>query len=170
MKNASVQHKDGFSFSLNWGVFGVELRGFWCGTEACVELKGFWCWTERFWVLETCDPCVELRWGLCGTEKFFSLKIFSDRDWKFFRPWIFWAHSKPFSGYGYFISALARNVKEANTLAPSLLIPLFLLSGFFIPAEEVPSYFLPFQVFLYYIMILNYYILVISIYHGSIMV
>jgi len=41
------------------------------------------------------------------------------------------------TGYGYFISALARNVKEANTLAPSLLIPLFLLSGFFIPAKEV---------------------------------
>lgn len=49
------------------------------------------------------------------------------------------------TGYGYFISALARNVKEANTLAPSLLIPLFLLSGFFIPAEEVPIYFIPFQ-------------------------
>ena len=39
------------------------------------------------------------------------------------------------TGYGYFISALARNVKEANTLAPSLLIPLFLLSGFFIPGN-----------------------------------
>ena len=61
-------------------------------------------------------------------------------------------------------------MKEANTLAPSLLIPLFLLSGFFIPAEEVPSYFLPFQVFLYYMMILNEHIFIISIYHGSITV
>ena len=49
------------------------------------------------------------------------------------------------TGYGYFISALAPNVKAANTIAPSLLIPLFLLSGFFIPATEVPIYFIPFQ-------------------------
>ena len=30
------------------GVFGVELRGFWCRTEWCVELRGFGCGTERF--------------------------------------------------------------------------------------------------------------------------
>ena len=26
----------------------VELRGFWCGTEAYVEQRGFWCGTEGF--------------------------------------------------------------------------------------------------------------------------
>ena len=34
-----------------WGGFGVELRGFWCGTE------GFWCWTEGF---------LMLNWGIFG--------------------------------------------------------------------------------------------------------
>ena len=41
-------------------LFGVELRGFWCGTEGCVELRGFWCWTERFLVWN---------WGISGAEK-----------------------------------------------------------------------------------------------------
>ena len=27
---------------------GVELRGFWCGTEGGVELRGFKCGTEGF--------------------------------------------------------------------------------------------------------------------------
>ena len=56
----------------NWGVFGVELLGFWCGTEGfwcwteeCVELRGFWCGTEG---------CVELRGFRCGTECFWELK------------------------------------------------------------------------------------------------
>ena len=26
---------------LNRGVFGVQLRGFRCGTDGCVELRGF---------------------------------------------------------------------------------------------------------------------------------
>ena len=30
---------------LNRGVFGVELRGFWRGTEWCVELMGLRCGT-----------------------------------------------------------------------------------------------------------------------------
>ena len=39
--------------------FGVELRGFWCGTEGGfgVELSGFRCGTEEFWVLKSCGPC-----------------------------------------------------------------------------------------------------------------
>ena len=38
---------------LNWGLSGVELRGFWCWTE------GFRCWTEGFpcWT----EACLELR-------------------------------------------------------------------------------------------------------------
>ena len=67
--------------------------------------------------------------------------------------------------YGYFISALAPNVKAANTIAPSLLIPLFLLSGFFIPATEVPVYFIPFQYISWF-----YYgveLLVINQWHGT---
>ena len=69
------------------------------------------------------------------------------------------------TGYGYFISALAPNVKAANTIAPSLLIPLFLLSGFFIPATEVPVYFIPFQYISWF-----YYgveLLVINQWHGT---
>ena len=33
---------------LNLGVFGLELRGFYCGTEGYVELRGFRCGTEEF--------------------------------------------------------------------------------------------------------------------------
>ena len=51
---------------LNWAVFGVELRGVWCGTEGCAELMGFWCWTEVFRVLKRCSPCVE---PMCWTER-----------------------------------------------------------------------------------------------------
>ena len=71
-----------FFFVLNWGLFGVELRGLWCGTEGCaelkvvwnwgmcrieecVELRGFWCGTQR---------CVELRGFWCRTERFLGLK------------------------------------------------------------------------------------------------
>ena len=59
--NTSVQHKRATPFQppkpsvLKWGVFGVEL-------------KGFWCWTKGFWVLKRCGPCVELRkmcWMVC---------------------------------------------------------------------------------------------------------
>ena len=32
----------------------MELRG------VGVELRGFWCGTERFWGLKRCGPCVEL--------------------------------------------------------------------------------------------------------------
>ena len=67
------------STHLNWGVFGVELRRFWCGTDGVfhvelrsvlnlavfsvelrsvlnwgvfgVELRGFWCGVEGFWGL-----------------------------------------------------------------------------------------------------------------------
>ena len=39
---------DGF-LVMNRGVFGGELRAFWCGTEGCVELRGFWCVTVGFW-------------------------------------------------------------------------------------------------------------------------
>ena len=69
------------------GVFGVKLRGFWCGAEGCVELRGFlvldrgvfvagvrgfWCGTEGFSGLKRSDPfvwncCVKLGGG-CGTE------------------------------------------------------------------------------------------------------
>ena len=66
----SVQHQkvsgtEGFSV-CNWGGFGVELRGFWCGTE------GLWCWTEGFLVwnwgvfgVELRDFWVIKRWGSC---------------------------------------------------------------------------------------------------------
>ena len=50
---------------LNWGVFDVELRSFWCGTEGG-ETKVFWCWNEGFWVLKRCGPCVE---PMCWTER-----------------------------------------------------------------------------------------------------
>ena len=43
---------------LNRDVFGVELKGFWCGTERCVELRGFWCGTEGFWRLKRSGPFV----------------------------------------------------------------------------------------------------------------
>ena len=67
---------------LNWGVFGVELRGFWCWTEGCVELRGFCCWTEGFWVwnweilrAENELPfCVEL---MCWTEG--ELSVYSSK-------------------------------------------------------------------------------------------
>ena len=57
---------------LNWGVFGVELRG--DGTEGFlmlnrgvfgVELKSFWCRAEGFWVLKRCGPCVK---PMCWTD------------------------------------------------------------------------------------------------------
>ena len=50
-QNLSVQHQNCLSAKplyrafflrvvLNWGVFSVKLRGFWCETEGCVELRG----------------------------------------------------------------------------------------------------------------------------------
>ena len=68
-RNPSVQHKKFLSTGLlNRGVFGVELRSFWCGTEqfwcwteGCVELRNFWCGTEGFLVWN---------WGVCWTEGF----------------------------------------------------------------------------------------------------
>ena len=88
-KNPSIQYQKSLSstHSLNWGVFGVELRdfdvelrGLWCWTGVFlvwnwgvfgVELRGFWCGTEGFWGLKRSGPfgckwCVELRG--CGTE------------------------------------------------------------------------------------------------------
>ena len=42
-KNPSVHHTPQTKTVLNWGVFGVELRG-------------YWCWTEGFWELKRCGP------------------------------------------------------------------------------------------------------------------
>ena len=47
---------------MNWGVFGAELRGFWCGNEGCFELRGFKCGTEGLWGLKRSCPFV-LNWG-----------------------------------------------------------------------------------------------------------
>ena len=44
----------------------MQLKGFWCGTEACVELRSFWCGTEG---VELRVFGVELR-RLCRTEGF----------------------------------------------------------------------------------------------------
>ena len=88
IKNFSVQHQDPLScthpslkqqkpegfFSLELGgvlnrrVFGVELRGFWCGTEGCVEQRVL-LWNWRFFGVEL-RGCVELRDFWCGTEGF----------------------------------------------------------------------------------------------------
>ena len=42
-KNPSVPHthqtKNSSIQVWKWGVLGIELRGFWCGTERCVELR-----------------------------------------------------------------------------------------------------------------------------------
>ena len=51
---------------MNWGIFGVGLRGFWPETEGCVEVTSFLCGTEGFWGLKRSGPsvlnsCVELR-------------------------------------------------------------------------------------------------------------
>ena len=45
-------------FVFNRGVFGVEVRGFWCGTEGCVKMRRFWCGTEGFWRLKRIGPFV----------------------------------------------------------------------------------------------------------------
>ena len=57
---------------LNWGVFGVKLRGGWNWAVLSVELRnfgvelrGFSCWTEGCWVLEMCGFCVE---PMCWTK------------------------------------------------------------------------------------------------------
>ena len=58
----------------NRGVLGVELRGFWCGTEGGgVELRVFWCGTE--------GGCVELRGFWCGTEGFWGLRRSGPSVW-----------------------------------------------------------------------------------------
>ena len=54
----------------NWGGFGVELRGFWCGTEGFLV----WNWgifeAEKVWSRSGTDV---LNWGgLCGTEGYSS--------------------------------------------------------------------------------------------------
>ena len=41
--------------------FGVEPRGYRCGTEGCAELSDFWCGTERFWGLKRSVPFVWIR-------------------------------------------------------------------------------------------------------------
>ena len=59
----------------NWGVFGVELSGFWCGTEGFyVELRGFLCWTEGFLVWN---------WGVCWNKGFLVW------DWEIPIWWIY---------------------------------------------------------------------------------
>ena len=62
------------STHLNWGIFGVELGGFWCWTNGCVELRGFSYWTEG---------CVGVRGFLCRTEGFWGLK----RSYPFVLNW-----------------------------------------------------------------------------------
>ena len=47
----------------NWGIFGVEMRGFWCGTEGLWDWKGVvlvwnWCFELRGSVLN---------WGVLGS-------------------------------------------------------------------------------------------------------
>ena len=60
-ENPSVQHQKSPRFKkkvfgvgqkgflLNWGVFRVELRVFWCWTEGCVELRDFGVELTDYW-------------------------------------------------------------------------------------------------------------------------
>ena len=63
-KNLSVQHTPQTKTVLNWGVFGMELRGVelrdvWNRGDFRVELRGFW-------VLKRCDPYMQT---MCWTER-----------------------------------------------------------------------------------------------------
>ena len=49
-KIASYKRAEGL-LVLNWGIFGVELRGVLNRRVFGVEVRGFWCWNERFLVL-----------------------------------------------------------------------------------------------------------------------
>ena len=63
-----VSWTEGF-LEWNWGVFGAELRGFWCWTEGSwCGTEEFWCWTEEFMVLNWGILGAEKVWSLCGTD------------------------------------------------------------------------------------------------------
>ena len=112
--NTSVQHQKAWPKSwgvklmsvVNWVVFGLELRGVWCGTEGFVELMAFFVWNWEILEAEKKWPfCVELicwtgvwnwgvfNWGVsrvelrgfwCRTEKCVKLRGFwcgTDRFW-----------------------------------------------------------------------------------------
>ena len=49
------------------------------------------------------------------------------------------------SGYGLFLSTVIPRLEFALALVPALLVPLVVLTGFFVSQDKIPWYFGPFE-------------------------